>query len=259
MFVKATPLAITLAVVLSVTIPSASHAEDCQAKLDAAMSKITSSGPIRATTKIIVNGKPEQETILEFVPPTDTRTFSRTLLQGEDFRKQQELRERTQMGKFNPDGTDEAYIHIGADTYMGNKKEAERNEDRLSKTPKGLIELGAFTYWEMYISKTCSSNKFDYEVNPQGRKTADKQSEDDRETGKKDGITSVAPNGSVEVDANGRPVRITRNEVYSTSFQEELKEARKIPFPGVEFPVVASQTFDISITYDPALKIDVPK
>jgi hypothetical protein len=259
MFVKTSPLTLVLAVTLSSAVATPSRADDCQTKLDAAMSKITSSGPMRATTKIIINGKPAQETILEFVPPTDTRTFGRTLLQGEDLRKKQELLEKTHMSKFKPDGTFEAYIHIGADTYMGTKKDTERDEDRLSKKPKDLIELALFTYWENYYAKTCGSNKIDYEYNTLGPRTTTDPSDLNREADKKSGIVRVLPTGSVELDANGRPVRIVHNELFSASVQEELKEIRKTAFPGVEFPVETSQTLDISFTYDPALKIEVPK
>ena len=257
MFMKFNLLPLVAAVALSAATAAPSYANDCEVKLDAAMSKITSSGPMRATTKVIVNGRPEHEAILEYVPPTNTRIYARALLAKEELAKRKDL---MALNEFKADGTTDAYVHIGADTYMGTQKDPDKNTDRLSKEPKALLELAQFTYIEYYYAKACSANRIEFVFNSLGPRANDKISDQRRAEGKTNGVVRVLPTGSIDLDASGRPVRMVReDEVPTVAEQEELKPARQMAFPGVDFPVIKSRSFDSSIVYDPAIKIEVPK
>lgn len=257
MFMKFNLLPLVAAVAFSTATAAPSYANDCEAKLEAAMSKITSSGPMRATTKVIVNGRPEHEAILEYVPPTNTRIYLRSLLAKDELAKRKDL---IALNEFKADGTSDAYVHIGADTYMGTKKDTDQNIDRLSKKPNEIIELAQFTYIEYYYAKTCSANRIEFVVDRLGPRANDSNSNWLRDEAKKNGVVRVLPAGSIELDASGRPVRMVReDEVPTAAEQEEMKPARQRIFPGIEFPVIKSRSVDISIVYDPAIKIEAPK
>jgi hypothetical protein len=251
MSAKTTHIAFAIAVVLSAAAPSASQADDCQAKLATALSKIMSSGPMRWTTKVITNGKPNYENILEFVPPTDTRLITRTLVQGEEFIKQKAMLEKRIGGKLDANGFTEAYTDIGADSYIGTKKDNISYDERLEKKPGELIYFLPFSHSEIYFAKSCSSNKIDYEFNPLAGGKDPFLDED-----KALGFVRSVLTGTVELDATGRPVRLVRGDLFPGPAQLAIMRQAN---PGAEWPVITSQSIEMSFTYDPALKIEVPK
>jgi hypothetical protein len=258
---------------------SAARAEDCQAKLEAAILKITSSGPMRAFKKDTINGKPRLETVIEFVPPTDTRTVTKTLLQPEEQRQREEQFKKLppELQKVqNADGTVAPMAFVGENFYMGTEKLPYADAERVKTPAHQLLDFSAFAWPRHYFSTACTATTIDFEYdiyadNVMARHAEDKsvsfatlnaerrteRARQDAEFGTK---TSVLY-GKLELDpASGRPLRILREEAVQSVPSTEMEQATEgKPDPDNGFRDVTSHAVDISFTYDPSIKIDAPK
>jgi hypothetical protein len=242
--------AATAMLFLSAVTPG--YAADCQTKFATAMSKIITSGPMRWTTKSTMNGKPFVERTVDFVPPTDTRDVTRSLIQGDEFIKQKATLERVIGQALDANGLAEAYTFIGADAYVGIRKDKTSDPDRLTKKPGELVEFYQFSRADQtYFTTSCSANKIDFEFKVYGA-----AKDPDAEADKLRGFVRPAAMGFVELDASGRPVRLVRGDYFPGPTR--LEEVNKST-PGTRYPVVTSKSVEMTFTYDPRLTINAPK
>jgi hypothetical protein len=235
MVVKTSCLTLVLAVVLVSAPTTLSHAEDCQAKLATAMLKVASSGPMRWTTKVIVNGEPHNERVVEVVPPSTTRDVTRSLVQGAELIKRKAELERVIMGKLDDNGSTKAYTDFGDD----GKRSIE-------------LLLYQFLHSELYYFTTsCGANKIEFEFD-----LFSKAKVPDIEADKALGFARPVATGFVEIDSAGRPFRLVRGDYFpGPTMLAELKKSD----PNDPHPVITSKTVEMSFTYDPGIKIEEPK
>jgi hypothetical protein len=243
------------------------HASECQARLEAAVAAVTASGSFRAQSVRLLNGKPISEQQIEFQPPTNARFRELTRLEGKDLAAMTKRLEDLPLEMRNTETPWMTYI--GDTMYLGAERQPFGDPERATTPPGQLFGLSPFADPTVYFAKKCKADRISFEWDPYAL-TAMMQHGDDevsfatvnaeRTTLRAEDdaafneVTTVAK-GTLKLDSEGRPVRIQRDDPLPAGQIEELV---KLLFPDVKVDKSSTLALDISISYEPGLRIAAP-
>lgn len=201
----------------------ADPAPECQKALEAAVLKLTTSGPLRAIEKRMRKGTPETVSATEFVPPDSIQK------------------------RISDDGSDVAskapeFTMMGANVYYGLEKTID---DQKIEGP--IFEYGPLADFAdpfRYYAAACNGTVITFAYEVSGGNDPDLKVRQDLIAKKKakdasyGGPPQKDPVGTMTLDAIGRPAAIRYDTTGTTGWPD---------------------AWSIAFSYDPALKIAAPK
>jgi hypothetical protein len=211
-----------LAAALLLSIEPAYAQSACQTQLEAAVLKITSSGPVRIVVSQQLGTAGESIETVEFVPPHSLRT--------------------TQSGRiWNGQTPPRVSTLIGGTLYSGHQKIVENAPFSNPVYEAGTLHVTADP--RRFFAINCTGNKITLNYEVQGsldndfakREASLKTLQAERAT-----LPSGAmPPSLLEIDGQGRPIKLTVGEI--------------------RFPNMPPDNQTITYTYDLQIRIDPPK
>lgn len=241
MFAKTSPLTFVLAVALSSTLATPSHADDCQAKLVTAIRSITASGPMRARIAYIPTVTDTRIDTIELADPARARwvivqTFIAELAELEKKFTGSEIRVMESIAVGD--------VEVVKSTSHGNKWQYPTSKHGA----ESYISNGmGFANPDLVYEAKCDGQIITYLHNPtfqsyefktyEERNVARKKQDEEAKTG---GYSSASTPSKLVLDAaSGRPVTL----------EQDNPGARATPRTRI----------DVMFEYNPAIKVELPK
>jgi hypothetical protein len=278
---KPISLALSVFAVASLAAPANAEMSACQKQLEAAVLKITTSGPMRAVSATTVNGRPTTQTTYLFAPPTDIQVIEQSLLTGDDLLKQQaQIKAMIEKSPGMADMMAGPTTYIGADFYVGSKNQNLSDPERTKRSVyESTLGFSDHTDPLLFIAVSCSPTeiKFEYDTRmrlakldvqnqlgegaaPAWEAVESRRKDIRAEDEARDGAPAAVLFGTLTLDPSGRPVRMTKSEHVPSQAEMKLAmEMAKRMGAGADVPEIKSKSSDTSFTYDPSIKVEVPK